>query len=101
MSGRRSGSGNRAVTRIPTAMTRRQLGRAALATLILMNAAKLAHWLRRIDLRTGLPIVNAEYLEYYARALRAHEFLARSQRLWGFDPFSMAGSPAGFFNEAG
>src|SRR5689334_14457015 len=71
------------------------------ATLIALHVAKVAFWMRNIDFRSGLPIVNVDFLQYYARALRAHEFWSTSERYWGFDPFEMAGYPAGLYNEVG
>lgn len=56
---------------------------------------------RNIQFDSGFPIVNSDFLLYFARALRTHEFFIRSGRFWGYDPFEMAGYVAGPIHEAG
>src|SRR5262245_24881047 len=73
----------------------------AAAGLLTMHVVKVATWFRKIDSHSDLPILNVYFVQYYARALRAHEFLSQFGRYWGFDPFEMAGYPAGLFNEVG
>lgn len=69
--------------------------------LLALYAAKMMYWFRSINFSSGLPITNVDYIEYYGRVLRMHEFLSRSGRLWGYDPFDMAGYLSGPFLEVG
>lgn len=62
-----------------------------------LQLIKTLYWFRGVDLSQPLPIINYDYILYYARALRAHEFLSASGRIWGYDPFQMAGYVAGPF----
>jgi len=48
-----------------------------------------------------MPFLNGDFSVYYARALRAQEFFVRTGRLWGYDPYSMAGYVSGPVCEAG
>lgn len=61
------------------------------AGLIALHAVKMFLWFRHIDFSSPFPVVNYDYIQYYARVLRAHEFLSRSGRFWGYNPFESAG----------
>lgn len=41
------------------------------------------------------PIAKLDYALHFSRAVAAHEFLSRSGRAWGYDPYFMAGYPMG------
>lgn len=67
----------------------------AAAGVVALHIAKVAWWLRHVTWRSGFPLLNAEYGRVYAQLLRVHEFLSRTGRCWGFDPYQKAGSAAG------
>lgn len=71
------------------------------ASLVVLHLAKVSFWFHRIDFSSPFPIVNHDYIIYFARALRAQAFFDRSGRYWGYDPFEMAGTIAGPVHEAG
>jgi len=51
---------------------------------------------REAQLLSSKPIVNVDLSGYYYMAFIAKRFLAESGRIWGFDPYFMAGYPADF-----
>ncbi|MCB4755748.1 MAG: hypothetical protein LHV69_01710 [Elusimicrobia bacterium] len=62
------------------------------------------HWIWRfhkINFSSGYPILNTDFVLYYTRAIRTHEFFIRSGRFWGYDPFEMAGYISGPIHEVG
>jgi len=69
--------------------------------LISLHFFKISYWFHKIDFSTGLPIINVDFIQYYARAIRAQEFISRSGRFWGYDPFQSAGNVSGLYNEVG
>lgn len=48
------------------------------------------------DLTNDRPIINIDFCSQYYWAQAAREFEARSDRLWGYDPYFMAGYPLDF-----
>ncbi len=68
---------------------------------LFLHAAKMLSWFRDVNFSAPLPILNVDYAQYYGRALRMHHFLAASGRIWGYDPFDMAGYISGPFLEVG
>jgi len=62
---------------------------------LLLHAVKMFAWFHRVEWHSALPIVNHDFIIYYARMLRFHEFVARSGRFWGYDPTNMAGCLSG------
>jgi len=69
--------------------------------LVLAHIGKLMYWFRGVDLSSPYPIINFDYIQYYARMVRAHEFFERAGRFWGYDPFQMAGYVSGPFLDVG
>ena len=68
---------------------------------VLLHATKLYLWFAKVEFASPYSIVNHDFIFYYARALRFHEFLKRSGRFWGYDPFHMAGYLSGPIHEVG
>jgi hypothetical protein len=66
-----------------------------------IHIGKTIFMFRGVRWKDELPIVNVDYIIYYARALRAHEFYEKSGRFWGYDPYEMAGYVSGPIHEAG
>jgi hypothetical protein len=60
---------------------------------VLSYACKWIYLFHRVDFSSDFPIVNNDYIQYYARVLRIFEFLKHG-RFWGYDPYEMAGYPA-------
>ncbi len=81
-------------------MTRRSfhLGWTAAIAVHLLG---VAHLLRGLSFTGAFPILTCDYAMYFARILRANAFWASSHRLWGYDPFLMAGYPSGTVHELG
>ncbi len=69
--------------------------------LIALHVAKMAYWFHAVSFGGSLPLVNVDYIQFYGRALRMHEFLSRSGRIWGYDPYDMGGYLSGPFLEVG
>lgn len=69
--------------------------------LIGVHVFKLCVWFSRVDLFSGFPLTSVDYVQYYARVLRIHHFLDTKGRIWGYDPFEMAGYISGPFHEVG
>ncbi len=69
--------------------------------LVAIHLLKWFYWLHGISFRSPYPLTNVDYIQFYGRALRIHEFLQRSGRIWGYDPFDMAGYLSGPFLEVG
>jgi hypothetical protein len=78
-----------------------RMGRWWPGGLVVLHIVKNALWFRHVDFSSGLPIFNVDYVQYYARVVRAHIFLTRSGRFWGYDPFEGAGAISGPFLDVG
>ena len=63
---------------------------------ILVHLLKWAYLLREVRLFSDFPIVNHDFLLYYARALRMHQFFLTSGRFWGYDPFDPQSQDCGW-----
>ena len=77
------------------------LRHAWIPALILFHFVKVFFLFKNIDFSSPFPILNQNYALYYARALRAHEFLTHAARMWGYDPFEMAGYISGVYQSVG
>lgn len=77
------------------------LARGWKPALVILQLAKMVYWFRNVELASGLPLVNVDYIQFYGRVLRMHAFFRESGRMWGYDPFEMAGYIAGPFHEVG
>jgi|GEM_PF-3088536 len=62
---------------------------------ITLHLGKMFYLLHQVRFSTGFPLTNLDFIIYYSRVLRAHEFLIRSGRFWGYDPFLMGGYVSG------
>src|SRR6185436_7102537 len=71
------------------------------AALVLAHVIKMLFYFKGVHWSSPFPIVNYDFILYYSRALRAHEFFLRSGRFWGYDPFHMAGYVSGPVHEVG
>jgi len=72
-----------------------------LLIILALHYFKVLYWFQKIDLDSSLPILNHDYVMYFARALRFCEFMKGSHRFWGYDPFQMAGYLCGPVHEVG
>lgn len=68
---------------------------------VAIHVLKIGWMFRRIDFSLPVPILNTDFLLYYTRVLRMLAFHDVSGRFWGYDPFQMAGYPAGPVDGAG
>jgi hypothetical protein len=60
---------------------------------IVSYACKWIYLFHKVDFTSEFPIVDDDYVQYYARVLRIFEFLKHGH-FWGYDPYEMAGYPA-------
>lgn len=70
-------------------------------SLVMLHLVKMVYWFRDVNPFSGLPLTNVDYIQFYGRVVRMDHFLAVSGRIWGFDPFDMAGYLSGPFLEVG
>jgi len=66
-----------------------------------LYALKLGFLFRGINIFSPYPILNVDFVQYYARALRAQEFFNLTGHIWGYDPFEMGGYISGIFLAVG
>ena len=78
--------------------------RRVIALLVLLTVAQIALTLAgfrtRQDLLNDQPIVNVDFSSQYYWAHAAREFHRRQGRLWGYDPWFMAGYPLDFISNS-
>jgi hypothetical protein len=70
-------------------------------SLVFLQLLKMVYWFRDVNPFSSFPLANVDYIQFYGRVLRMHGFLERSGRIWGYDPFDMAGYLSGPFLEVG
>ncbi len=70
-------------------------------SLLVLHFIKMIFWFRDINPFSSFPIATVDYIQFYGRVMRMHTFLQRSGRIWGYDPFDMAGYLSGPFLEVG
>lgn len=66
-------------------------GWICIASLLGLQIAKTLFLFRGVDLSVPFPVVNVDFITYWARATRTHIFLQRCGQNWGYDPFQMGG----------
>jgi len=72
-----------------------------LVLVVLQGALALSSFKSRESLFCDDPILNVDFSSQYYWAHAAREFTERSGKMWGYDPFFMAGYPLDFvFNSA-
>jgi hypothetical protein len=67
----------------------------ALALLCILHAAALVFFLPPQQIVSEQPVHTGSHAANYYRIFAAHRLLSDGGRLWGYDPFFMAGYPAG------
>jgi len=67
----------------------------------MIHFAKISYLFHDIRFSSPFPILNFDFLIYFARLLRADKFLSISGRTWGYDPYQMGGYVSGVIDGAG
>jgi hypothetical protein len=72
----------------------KKYGIVLLAVMGVLQTLKTVFLFRGVDIHQHTPLLTSDFVTYWARAFRTHQFMQLSGRSWGYDPFQMGGYPA-------